>query len=193
MPWETKFDFDETLEKALKTFWEFGYTATSMQNLVNRMEINTGSIYRTYGNKRELFLSSLKYYNEISVKYLQKYEAMASPKQGLISFFEHLRDMVLDGSDVHGCFIVNTTLEMAPHDKEINDLVSKGQDITRKFFKNIIKKGQEAGEVSQTLNPNDTSELLLSLLLGVRVLTRNNPTKAQFNVVIKNVKLILAA
>jgi len=191
MPWETKFNIEETLEKALNAFWKYGYNATSMRDLTKCMGINAGSIYSTFGNKRELFLSSLEYYNKTSAKRLQKFKQMSSPKKGIISFFEHIRSVILDGSDTNGCFIINTSLEMAPHDKEMNDLVSEGQDIMRDFFKYLIKKGQVDGEMSKHLNAADTSELLLGLLSGLRVLTRTNPTKKQFNIVINNVKLIL--
>ncbi len=193
MPWETQFNIEATLEKALHVFWEYGYNATSMRDLTKRMGINSGSIYSTFGNKRTLFLSALDYYNKISVIHLKRYQQLESSKQGIIRFFEHIRDTILAGNDVHGCFIVNTTLEMAPHDKEMSALVSKGQDIMRKFFKDLIKKGQTTGEISSNINATDTSELLLGLLVGVRVLTRTNPTKKQFNVVINNVELILSS
>ena len=191
MPWETKFNIEETLEKALKVFWEYGYNATSMRDLTKYMGINSGSIYSTFGNKRKLFLSTLQHYNKVSATRLQQYEQLPFPKQAVIRFFEDIKKMVLDGSDQCGCFIVNTALEMAPHDTEMNDLVSIGQNNMRSFFKRRIKKGQENNEISMNLNAQDTSELLLSLLIGLRVLTRNKPAKKQFNIVIKNVELIL--
>jgi len=191
MPWETKFNIEDTLEKALHVFWEYGYNATSMRDLTKCMGINSGSLYKTFGNKRELFLSTLDYYNKISVERLQKFKLMDSPKQGIISFFEHIKMVTLDQTEKRGCFVVNTILEMAPHDKEMNVLVSKGQDIMRNFFTNLIIQSQKMKEVNKNVDAADTSELLLGLLLGTRVLTRNNPTEKQFNIIIKNVKLIL--
>ncbi len=191
MPWETKFDIEETLEKALKVFWEHGYNATSMRDLTKYMGINSGSIYSTFGNKRELFLSTLQHYNKMSAIRLRQYEQLSSPKQAIIRLFEDIKIMILDKSDQHGCFIVNTTLEMAPHDTEMYDLVSIGQNNIRSFFKKRIKKGQENSEISMNLIAQDVSELLLSLLVGLRVLTRNKPAKKQFNIVINNVELIL--
>jgi len=191
MPWETQFDKEKTLEKALHVFWEYGYNATSMRDLTKRMGINSGSIYSTFGNKRALFLSALRHYNQISVNRLKQYQQLESSKQAIISFFEHIRDMNLKGNDAHGCFIVNTTLEMAPHDQEMNDVVTKGQNILREFFKKLIIKGQATGEISSNINAVDTSELLLGLLVGLRVLTRTNPIKKQFDLVINNVELVL--
>lgn len=191
MPWETKFNVEETLEKALRAFWTYGYNATSMRDLTKFMGINSGSIYSTYGSKRELFLSTLKHYNQTSAKHLQKFESADSPIAGIVGVFEYMRDSTLDGCEQQGCFVVNTALEMAPHDKEMSDLVAKGQDVMRAFFKRLIMKGQAMGEISKSLNATDTSELLLGLVAGVRVLTRNRPTRKQFNIFIDNVKLIL--
>jgi len=63
MPWTKNFDVDRTLDKAMRLFWAHGYEATSMQDLVDGMGINRGSIYSTYGDKRQLFLAALNRYD----------------------------------------------------------------------------------------------------------------------------------
>jgi len=191
MPWETQFDIEDTLKKALKVFWKYGYNATSMRDLTKHMGINSGSIYSTFGNKRKLFLSTLQHYNKISAVRLKQYEEIPSPKQAIIRFFEDIKTVILNGTDQDGCFIVNTTLEMAPHDTEMYDIVSIGQNNLRSFFKKLIKKGQDNDEINKNLDAKDTSELLLSLLIGLRVLTRSKPMKKQFDIVINNVESIL--
>lgn len=191
MPWETQFNIEQTLEKALNVFWRYGYNATSMRDLSKCMGINAGSIYSTYGSKRELFLSALEYYNNTAAQRLDVFMHMDSAAAGIIGVFEHVRDQVLDGTDRHGCFVVNTTLEMAPHDKQMQALVTAAQQQLRDFFKALIRKGQKNTEIDTSLNAADTSELLLNLLVGLRVLTRNNPDKRQFDIVTRNVKSIL--
>ncbi|MFV2061350.1 MAG: TetR/AcrR family transcriptional regulator, partial [Gammaproteobacteria bacterium] len=57
-----QFDQEETLSIALQVFWNKGYEATSMQDLVSSMGINRASMYQTYGNKYALFMSSLDMY-----------------------------------------------------------------------------------------------------------------------------------
>ncbi len=62
MPRNKEFDYDEKLIVARDLFWKKGYNATSMNDLVDAMEINRSSIYLTYGNKHDLFLKSLTNY-----------------------------------------------------------------------------------------------------------------------------------
>jgi len=62
MPWEKQFDVDAALGRAMEAFWSQGFEATSTQDLLARMGINRGSLYDTFGSKRELFLKALKHY-----------------------------------------------------------------------------------------------------------------------------------
>jgi TetR/AcrR family transcriptional repressor of nem operon len=57
MPWDKQFDRDAVLDPAMETFWQQGYAATSMQDRVDAMDINCGSMYATFGDKRSLFLA----------------------------------------------------------------------------------------------------------------------------------------
>jgi TetR/AcrR family transcriptional repressor of nem operon len=54
-----EFERQQALEKAMETFWRYGYEGTSIQNLVESMGINRGSLYDTFGDKRSLFLAAI--------------------------------------------------------------------------------------------------------------------------------------
>ena len=60
MPRTKNFDPAEVLEKAKNLFWEKGYYATSMQDLVDTLGINRASMYDTYGGKDQLFAKALE-------------------------------------------------------------------------------------------------------------------------------------
>ncbi len=59
-----KFEREEVLGKAMETFWRYGYQGTSIQDLLENMGINRGSLYDTFGNKRSLFLAAIAHYDE---------------------------------------------------------------------------------------------------------------------------------
>ena len=62
MPRIKEFDYDQKLEIARNLFWEKGYHATSMNDLVDTLKLNRSSIYDTYGNKHSLFIKCLNNY-----------------------------------------------------------------------------------------------------------------------------------
>ena len=64
-----KFNNDEALSKAMHLFWEKGYENTSLKELLETMGILNGSFYNSYGNKRQLFIDAMKFYeNDFSEK-----------------------------------------------------------------------------------------------------------------------------
>src|SRR3546814_21123720 len=56
------FDTAAALERAMELFWQQGYAATSMEQLVAAMGISRQSLYDTYGDKHALFLAALDSY-----------------------------------------------------------------------------------------------------------------------------------
>ena len=51
-----EFDENEALENAAEVFWLKGYESASTEDLLTAMKLNKGSMYNTFGNKRQLFL-----------------------------------------------------------------------------------------------------------------------------------------
>ncbi len=57
-----EFDPDIALDRALELFWEKGYEATSMADLVQHLGIGRASLYATFGSKHDLYLKALDRY-----------------------------------------------------------------------------------------------------------------------------------
>src|ERR1700732_1681752 len=57
-----EFDLDEALDKAIGTFSENGYHATSLGKLTAAMEIAEGSLYKAFRDKRGVFLAAFERY-----------------------------------------------------------------------------------------------------------------------------------
>src|SRR5215831_3253346 len=93
MPRPKAFDPDEALQKAMQVFWERGYAATSVEDLVQRMGINRFSLYSTFGGKHQLFVAALERYRETIVADLVgALEQSAAGRAAIRHFFTRLVD-----------------------------------------------------------------------------------------------------
>ena len=179
MPWEKQFDVDEALTGAMQVFWAQGYSATSTQDLLDRMGINRGSLYDTFGSKRELFLSALDHYEKTYQRQkIAQAGAGRAPRETIHALFSGLAAEALTGEGRSGCLLVNTALELAPHDAEIAEIVRAAMHGIEEFFFTTVEQGQSSGDIPDHVNAADAARALLALLIGLRVLARSLPDKA---------------
>ena len=193
MPRKKQFGVDDVMQKAMVAFWDHGYKATSLQDLVECMGINRASLYDTFGDKYTLFIDTLHNYNRVYAKpfFAEKMKTY-SPRQAIIGLFQEVSTRVLKGEERNGCFIINTALELSPHDEKVAKIVSQTfAQIERNFFRKLIERGQASGEISKSVVPITTARALLSQFIGLRVLSRSRPEKALLQSISNQVEALL--
>ena len=76
-----------------------------------------------------------------------------------------------------GCFLVNSALEIAPHDPEIGALIAERLGELEAFFRRCVTAGQRDGSIPLDRDAGDLARLLLCVVLGIRVLARSRPDR----------------
>ncbi|HSI00557.1 MAG TPA: TetR/AcrR family transcriptional regulator [Reyranella sp.] len=168
-------DFDEerALDSAVDCFWKRGYEATTVRNLADAMKIGGASLYNTYGDKRALFARSLERYADRSMRErIARLESGHRPKQAIRAFMAEIIDRSLKDRDRKGCLLINSALDVAPHDAEIGQVVAGYLDELRAFFRRNIEAAQQEGQVPWAVDAEEISGHLLGVLAGIRVLAR---------------------
>jgi len=179
MPWSKRFDQQAVLERALETFWAQGYATTSIQDLVDRMGINRASLYDTFGDKQDLFLAALRAYDEnYRVAWLGELDGLDSPLTALQRFFHDWVEAVEDGRTASGCFMVNTSLERAPHDDAVRQQVMSARTALTEFLRRKISEAQAAGQVRRDLDPATTAASMVATFMGLLVMARTGADPA---------------
>ena len=167
------FDEDRALDLAVDCFWSRGYEGTSVRDLADSMGIGGASLYNTYGDKRALFVRSLERYANRSMRErIARLEANRQPKEAILAFLAEIIDRSVADPDRKGCLLVNSALDIAPHDAEIGKAVGDYLGEIRAFFRRNIEAARKAGQVSRRLDPEEMSGHLLGIVLGIRVLAR---------------------
>lgn len=174
-------EFDEAavLDAAVYRFWLRGYEATSVRELADGMGITGASLYNAFGDKRSLFRRALAHYTERSFgDRVARFEGKLSPREAIGAFFREIIQRSLDDDERKGCLLVNSALEVAPHDLEFQQMIADVLVRVEAFFLRCVIAGQKAGEVSTAQPADDLARLLLGVFLGLRVLARARPERA---------------
>jgi TetR/AcrR family transcriptional regulator, transcriptional repressor for nem operon len=174
-------EFDEVtaLKAAIECFWHRGYEATSVRDLADKMGISGPSLYNAYGDKRALFVQALEHYLDHSARALiKRLENSLPPKQAVRRFIEEIIERSVNDRERRGCFLINSALEVAPHDRQLGALIADRLAEIEAFFYRSIKAAQANGAVPRDRAAKDLARLLLGVLLGIRVLARSKPERA---------------
>jgi len=192
MPWHKNYDENTVLERAMTAFWKQGYEATSMGDLVTATGINRGSIYAAFNSKRELFLRSLRHYDAVHREdHLQRIAALYDPKNAIIAVFQSAAQKPDNRKLPWGCLLVNTALELSPHDTEVAEFVAHSLCEVQDFFQTCIESAQSDATIDSSIDARETAQGLLGLFLGLRVLTRSGAPRSSLDGIISQARVML--
>jgi len=167
------FDEERALDSAVDCFWSHGYEATSVRDLADAMGIGGTSLYNAFGDKRALFSRSLQRYAERSMRdRIARMEADRQPREAIRAFIAEIIERSLADRDRKGCLLVNSALDVAPHDAEIGKVVAGYLDEIRDFFRRNVVAARQAGQIPRGIDADEVAGHLLGVVLGIRVLAR---------------------
>lgn len=174
-------EFDEAtaLDAAMHCFWAKGFEATSVRDLASEMGVTGTSLYNAFGDKRSLYRRALSHYLDQSVRErIARLEGSLPPREAVAAFFAEVIDRSVRDRQCKGCMLVNTALEVAPHDPEMRRVVADELALIEAFFRRCVESAHQEGKLANTVDAQGLGRLLLGVLLGIRVLARTRPQRA---------------
>lgn len=188
-----QFDRDTVLDKAMQSFWEQGFCATSMANLVEATDLKPGSLYAAFESKQGLFLATLDHYGAHSVKRLRAHlSSMESPLEAIESYFDQLAENIERPSGKNSCFLVNTVLELSQRDEQIRSRINHHFDQIETVLVDALKQACNRGELDADTDCTALAGFLISNIWGLRVLAGTRPPAGRATQVVKIIKQALA-
>ncbi|MEM6633161.1 MAG: TetR/AcrR family transcriptional regulator [Bacteroidota bacterium] len=192
MPRTKNFNKDAVLEQAMELFWKKGYYATSVQDLVDHLGINRGSLYNTYGGKKELFDEAFHHYRTVNTEVVKKFlYKQKNVREGLRALFELAIKQSQKDPDHKGCFVVNSTIEFIPNDAVTIEVLNQNKVQFEKIFYNYLLSGVEKGEISADKDLSTIATLLFTYYNGLKVVTKLEFNSQRFLNSVKSLLSIL--
>ena len=193
MPRPPGFERQDVLRKATEAFWERGYGATSISDLVAATGLQPGSIYAAFGSKKGMFLEVLDEYGSSFLGEVRStLRREASSLDAIRAFLEAIAEDTMQRQGARGCLLVNATLEMSQHEPDIAQKLCQHSDRLRQVLLEALNDARDAGEISPDSNPESLSVFLVNNLWGMRVMCRSAPSRQSLTAVVDNVMKTLA-
>ncbi|MCG7943647.1 MAG: TetR/AcrR family transcriptional regulator [Candidatus Thiodiazotropha taylori] len=176
------FDKSEALDKAMRLFWENGYSGTSVSDLTQQLGINKPSLYAAFGNKEKLFQSALERYMACYAAPLL--EQLSRPDEQPLAerirrYMSNIIELVSDKTSPKGCLFVKSSCEAGGTgvpEEVTQALQSMGLD-TRQVLTSLFEQEQSRGRLPDTAEANVMADYLMSVLYGISVLARQGRGK----------------
>jgi TetR/AcrR family transcriptional regulator, transcriptional repressor for nem operon len=186
MPKTKQFDEAAVLDKARDVFWKQGYNGSSMEELVKATGLSRSSIYDSFGDKHGLFTKTLEHYRQAQQQLMQ--EGMPpgfSARKRIGWLFQNNIAESLGDRQRKGCFILNSTTELANMDNSINKFVVSNMAAMEELLYKWVKEGQADGSISKKFGARALARNLYSSFNGLKVVGQTKPDKAALDEIMK--------
>lgn len=187
-----EYDREEVLGRAMQTFWENGYCATSISQLVEATQLKPGSLYAAFDSKEGLFLAALDRYAQQSIERLE--QALGDgldPLQGVENFLRGLVAAQYATEPPRGCLLVNTALELGRHNAAIRERVASHLAEIETRLRQALKQAACQGQLAADASPAALAKLLMTTIWGLRVMAGTGADAAQATDVVDQVVAML--
>jgi TetR/AcrR family transcriptional regulator, transcriptional repressor for nem operon len=175
-----EFDESAVLDAVVECFWTRGYELTSIRDLIDGTGITGASLYNAFGDKRSLFQHALdRYLNQSIRQLMDRLEVSVPPRQAVEALLREVVERSLTDKRGRGCMLVNSALEVAHYDPEFSRMIGDALGEIEGFFRRCIEAGQADKTIAKDQQASDLARHLLGVLLGVRVVARTRPRRAQ--------------
>lgn len=171
------FDESVALRRATDLFWEKGYAATSLDDLLTAMGVARSSFYSTFGSKQKVLWAALTLYtDELVARMRDAAAAETTPRAALTAV------LAIAGCSVRpaqGCLFVNIATELAPTDAEVRRI---GQDYLGQVDRLLTALLRRHGFAAR--RASTTSGALMAMTTGAVTLRKAGASEARVRAVL---------
>lgn len=183
------FDKEEALDKAMRVFWENGYSGTSVTDLTAALGINKPSMYAAFGNKEQLFATALEHYMvNYRAPVLQRLtEPPEAPlRERMKAFLCGVIDLVSNPAAPKGCLFVKSCCEsgsVAIPDDITSSLGNMALD-HEDMLANLLEAEQQRGQLPENAEVQIIAGYLVTVMAGLSVQARRGKSSEELKALV---------
>lgn len=177
------FDRTAALEAAMMVFWQKGFTATSMNDLCDAMEIGSPSLYAAFGSKKDLYAEAIRHYAGKGVP--QICEAMndaPTAKLGIEAYLRMLARLLSCPGRPSGCMVVLSSVA-SEGVTDLAAMILKERKKALELIEARLQRGIREGDVPAGTNVKALARFFVTLQQGMSIQARDGATPKELDAV----------
>jgi len=168
----------------MRLFWRKRYAGTSVEDLTGTLNLSRSSLYDTFGDKRTLFLETLRFYSgRVLDATARTLDESPSPIVGIQKVFEDLMAGVGRESGALGCFMVNSVADLVPYDPDVTEIAKKYADSVQQLFTTVLTKARSQKLLTKRQTPKQLAAYVFNAIQGIRILIKSGATHEQIQAI----------
>ncbi|MGW5846754.1 TetR/AcrR family transcriptional regulator [Streptomyces sp. NPDC055254] len=176
------FDRDAALDKAMLTFWERGYEATSIADLTRVLGIGAPSLYAAFGDKRTLF-------DEVVVVYGSRYADFAraalaeepTAREAVERVLREAAEIYTDPAHPRGCMVISAAINTTSD--EVAQALRGLRNANLEMFESRIRADVAAGALPQDADARALARYAGAVLQGMSQQARDGASRQELEAV----------
>lgn len=179
---------ESIVEAARELFFEQGYTATGITQILKKSGTNSGSMYHFFPTKEDLLIAVLeKYKTMLGPAVLEPaFARVVDPIERLFAILSGYRQLLIATDFRLGCPIGNLALEMSNSHPQVRELVLQNFDAWRSA---VIELLNHAGDrLPPEVDAEAMSYFVLATMEGAVMLARTQQSIVPFDLAIGSLR-----
>jgi TetR/AcrR family transcriptional regulator, transcriptional repressor for nem operon len=169
------------VDVSMRLFWEKGYGATSIQDILREADVHAGSLYHFFPTKQDLLLATLKRYRDGLHQMLlaPAWKGVDDPIERIFALLARYRQALLSTDCFYGCPIGSLALEIHEPDPAVRSLLSANfSGWTKAIEECLVDAGPR---LPHDVNRKDLASFVLTVMEGGVMQSRTHRSVYSFD------------
>jgi TetR/AcrR family transcriptional repressor of nem operon len=166
---------ERLIEAARLLFWERGYEAASMADILERARANSGSFYHFFKSKEDLLLAVLEKYRLLLHPAVMDpaFARAPDPIERIFAVLEGYRQSLAATGFAYGCPIGRLAVEIGTKHGKVHALISANFDGWKQAIRGCVEEAQAAGRLAASLDAARLATFVLTVMEGAVMQARS--------------------
>ena len=179
---------DDVVLLAMNAFWDKGYHATSLADLVSVTGLNKNTLYTEFGSKHNLFHEALQVYTEFGLQDARTH--LEREPKGLENIRDYFRTMSYE-PNCRGCLMTMTINQKNLVTPQSMTLVRETLSHIEHMLFDNLQAGFQAGELERQEECQRLATFFIFSIQGITTMGKYEGNQSKLDVVIQTILSVL--